>query len=384
MKVSLANLGRQVLRRELPCGRGCLASLDGDFVDATGVLERLRAIKTPGELAKLRQASELITDSMLTTIAWAREGTTKAEIIERLRREETGRGLHFDYCLLTVGASHNRAPSGQAWRPGEVLSIDSGGNFDGYIGDLARMGVLGEPDAELEDLLAEIDGAQQAAFATVRAGGRGGDVISAGEAARTAGPSAAFTDFVAHGMGLISHEVPFLLTGGMYEGVDADRPLEAGMVLSVETTMLHPRRGFIARGHRGGHRRRLRDVRRPRTGVEPRRAPAARLSFGRVGNDPDPTPGAPAVLFCIEANPERTHASVYPDCRGPMLSAMRKLEMTRRSICLPDLPAVSHVRRYSLQVGDKSIALDRCRVSSFSRICLASSIRSIKVTRFIS
>ena len=31
------------------------------FVDATGVLERLRAIKTPGELAKLRQASELIT-----------------------------------------------------------------------------------------------------------------------------------------------------------------------------------------------------------------------------------------------------------------------------------------------------------------------------------
>ena len=46
-------------------------------------------------------------------------------------------------------------------------------------------------------------------------------------------------------MGLISHEVPFLLTGGMYEGVDADRPLEAGMVLSVETTMLHPRRGFI-------------------------------------------------------------------------------------------------------------------------------------------
>jgi hypothetical protein len=33
----------------------------------------------------------------------------------------------------------------------------------------------------------------------------------------------------------------------------------------------------------------------------------------------------------------------------PMLSATRKLEMTHRSICLPDLPAVSHVRRYSLR-----------------------------------
>jgi Xaa-Pro aminopeptidase len=215
------------------------------FVDATGVLERLRAIKTPEELGKLRRASELITDAMLATIAWAREGTTKAEIIERLRREETGRGLHFDYCLLTLGASHNRAASAQAWRPGEVLSIDSGGNFEGYIGDLARMGVLGEADAELEDLLAEVDGVQQAAFAKVRAGAPGGDVIAAGEAARAGGPSAGFTDFVAHGMGLVSHEVPFLVTGDMYEGVDAGRPLEAGMVLSVETTMRHPRRGYI-------------------------------------------------------------------------------------------------------------------------------------------
>ena len=215
------------------------------FVDATGVLERLRSIKTPGELARLRRASELITDSMLATIAWAREGTSKAEIIERLRREETARELHFDYCLLTLGASHNRAPSPQAWKPGEVLSIDSGGNFEGYIGDLARMGVLGEPDAELEDLLAEVDGVQQAAFAKVRAGARGGEVIAAGEAARAASPGAGFTDFVAHGMGLVSHEVPFLVTSEMYEGADAGRPLEAGMVLSVETTMRHPRRGFI-------------------------------------------------------------------------------------------------------------------------------------------
>ena len=48
-------------------------------------------------------------------------------------------------------------------------------------------------------------------------------------------------------MGLITHEVPFLMTNHpvAYEGVDAGEPLEAGMVLSVETTMLHPTRGFI-------------------------------------------------------------------------------------------------------------------------------------------
>ena len=220
---------------------------DARFVDATHMLERLRSIKTPRELEKLKVASELITDSMLATIAAAREGSTKGEIIERLRREETNRGLHFEYCLLTLGASHNRAASPQAWAKGEVLSIDSGGNYQGYIGDLCRMGVLGEPDAELEDLLAEVDSIQKAAFARIKAGATGSEMIASAEEILKSSPSAAFTDFFCHGMGLISHEAPFLMTNHpvAYEGVDAEKPLEAGMVLSVETTMLHPSRGFI-------------------------------------------------------------------------------------------------------------------------------------------
>ena len=220
---------------------------DATFVDATGMLERMRALKTPEELEKLRTASELITDSMMGTIAGAREGTTKTEIIEKLRREETNRGLQFEYCLLTLGSSHNRAASDQAWRKGEVLSIDSGGNYRGYIGDLCRMGVLGDPDAELEDLLGEVEAVQQAAFSKVRAGVQGGDVIAHAESVLKASKVAGFTDFFAHGMGLITHEVPFLMTNHpvAYEGVDAARPLEAGMVISVETTMLHPSRGFI-------------------------------------------------------------------------------------------------------------------------------------------
>lgn len=220
---------------------------EAKLVDATGMMERMRAIKTPAELAKLRMASDLITDAMLATIAGAREGSTKTEIIERLRREETNRGAHFEYCLLTLGPSHNRAASDQAWKNGEVLSIDSGGNYQGYIGDLCRMGVLGELDAELEDLLAEIETVQQAAFSRVRAGALGGDMVAHAESVLKASKVAAYTDFFAHGMGLITHEAPFLMTNHpvTYEGTYAAKPLETNMVLSVETTMLHPTRGFI-------------------------------------------------------------------------------------------------------------------------------------------
>ncbi len=228
----------EVLRDGLP---------DATFGSATLPLELLRAVKTRAELTMLEDASTKVVDAMLAAIGRHGAGDTKADIADTLRLEETGRGVTFDYCLITMGQSFNRAPSRQSWEDGEVLSLDSGGNIGGYIGDLCRMAILGEPDAELEDLLAEIDAIQMAARGPVRAGARGGDVFAGPEALVERSPHRERLDFVAHGMGIVSHEAPWL-TGRSavpYEAYHADRPLETGMVLSIETTLLHPRRGFI-------------------------------------------------------------------------------------------------------------------------------------------
>lgn len=214
---------------------------------ATPLLERLRAVKSERELELLKSATEKISASMVSTVEAAKEGWSKFEIIDHLKSEELQRGLMFEYCLLTLGASHNRAASKQRWQSGEVLSIDSGGNYAGYIGDICRMGVLGKPDAELVDLLAQVEAVQQAAFSKIAAGVRGGDVIDAANNVKDSLDGSAYTDFFAHGMGIITHEAPFLVTDHpvTYEAEDAEWPLEAGMVLSVETTMLHPSRGYI-------------------------------------------------------------------------------------------------------------------------------------------
>lgn len=217
------------------------------LVDALGVLERLRARKTPAELEKLRRASEGVIASMLAVIGGHGAGTTKRQLVEALRREEVSRGLTFEYCLITAGTSLNRAPSEQVWQDGDILSLDSGGNYQGYIGDICRMAILGEPDGELRDLLAEVDAVQQAAFRPVRHGARGGDVYAGAESALARCANRERIEFVAHGMGLVTHEVPHLTDKGPvpYPAEDRDRPLESGMVLSIETTLQHPRRGFI-------------------------------------------------------------------------------------------------------------------------------------------
>ena len=217
------------------------------LADASLLLAELRMIKTPAELDLLRAASSAIDASMQATIKVSGAGSSKHEIIERLRQEEVARGLNFEYCLLTLGSSHVRAGSDQQWAAGEVMSIDSGGNLQGYIGDICRMGILGEPDGELQDLLAEVEAVQQAAFACIAPGRTAAEMIAAAEAELRRLPNAGCNDFFAHGMGLITHEAPFLMTNHpvAYQGSDAGRPLRPGMVLSVETTMQHPRRGFI-------------------------------------------------------------------------------------------------------------------------------------------
>ena len=220
---------------------------DVEIADALVVLERQRARKSAAELEKLRIASERVIDSMIAVIANHGAGTTKAELTEALRREETNRGLTFEYCLIAAGTSHNRSPSAQRWEEGDVLSLDSGGNYHGYIGDVARMAILGDPDQELADLLAEIEEVQQAAFRAIKPGAMGNSIYAAAEPLVRRSRQHNHLHFLAHGMGLVSHEAPRLTNSGPvpYTDDDAHRPLETGMVISVETTLLHPRRGFI-------------------------------------------------------------------------------------------------------------------------------------------
>lgn len=218
-----------------------------ELVNAEPVLDRLRARKSVEELEIVEEAAERIVGAMGAFFAGAKPGMTKNELLQLLRVEEAKRELTFEYALLTLGSSHGRGPSEEVLRDGDIISIDSGGNYRGYIGDLARMGILGEPDEELVELLAAVEAVQQAARVPIRPGALGREIYEHAERALAESPYREMTSFVAHGMGLISHEMPRLTDSGPipYPNQDGDLPLQAGYVLSIETTISHPTRGFI-------------------------------------------------------------------------------------------------------------------------------------------
>ncbi|WCB94971.1 hypothetical protein DSM104299_03711 [Baekduia alba] len=218
------------------------------LVDATGVLDELRAVKTPGELAVMRDASEAVVDAMLATFAALAPGATTAQAAERLRLEQTRRGLVYDYALVAAGPHLGRAPTrDRVVAPGDVLSLDSGADRDGYTADLTRMGLAGAPTHRHDDLLAQVDAVQQAVRAAVAPGRRGGDLFDVAATTIAGLPDAAHLSFLAHGTGLLTHEAPRLTDSGSppYPATHRERPLEAGMVLSIESQVADPELGLV-------------------------------------------------------------------------------------------------------------------------------------------
>jgi Xaa-Pro aminopeptidase len=214
--------------------------------DAVLVLDELRAVKSDAELAIMREGAEAVVEAMRAVFDDARPGQTTSELAELLRQHETRRGLDFDYCLIATAPGLNRAPSAARLDAGAALSLDSGASWRGYVADLARMGVAGEPSTLQQELLAMVAQVQEAARSCVAAGRLGAELMEAAQDVVRSMPHPDRFSFVAHGMGLRSHEAPRLNVGKPpYPATHRDRPLQAGMVLSIETHVTDPQAGFV-------------------------------------------------------------------------------------------------------------------------------------------
>ena len=221
---------------------------DATFVDILPLMQDLRAVKRPDELALLKKSSELIVESMMAVITSTPAGTTTSDIAEHVRREEVDRGMNFEYCLTAAGPRLNRTPSTNfTWNRGDVLSLDSGANLQGYLGDLCRMAVMGEPTTLMRDLLDEVRAIQAAPRTVIKAGATGREVYEPAVATIAKCAHRDQVVFRAHGMGMIQHEAPHLEGAGVirYPATYWDRPLEAGMVLSIETDLKSPEVGLV-------------------------------------------------------------------------------------------------------------------------------------------
>lgn len=198
---------------------------------ASELLAPLRAVKDAEELARLAAVGRAIDGVHQRVPDVLRAGRTEREVARDLAsmiREE-----HDQVSFVIVAAGPNSAsphhePGERVIEHGDAVVVDIGGTLEGYCSDMTRTYAVGHAPDGYADAYAALIASQAAGVAAVRPGATTGDVDAAArDVLVAAGLGEAFVHRTGHGIGLETHEAPWILAG-------SDVVLEEGMTFSVE------------------------------------------------------------------------------------------------------------------------------------------------------
>jgi Xaa-Pro aminopeptidase len=200
---------------------------------AATALRALRIRKTPAEIAALAEAGAAIDRVHARVPQWLRPGRTEREAAADIASAIAAEG-HARIDFVIVGSGPNAAkphhePSDRVLSPGDAVVVDIGGTMpSGYCSDCTRTYALDAVPPGLAAYYAVLAEAQEAACAAVRPGipAEAVDAV-ARDLIAAAGHGEHFTHRTGHGIGLETHEDPYIVGGNTEE-------LEPGMAFSVE------------------------------------------------------------------------------------------------------------------------------------------------------
>jgi Xaa-Pro aminopeptidase len=209
------------------------AALDpAELVPAGPTMSELRALKDPEEIERLRAAAAAADRAMVAVTEEGLSGRSEAEVSRHIRDLLMSEG-HDDAGFSIVASGPNSAsPHHEAGSrtigAGDSIVLDIGGTRAGYASDTSRTAFVGDPPADFLSLFAVLREAQAAACAAVRPGVPAAEIDAvARDIITDAGYGEAFLHRTGHGIGMETHEEPYIVASN-------PAPLVAGNAFSVE------------------------------------------------------------------------------------------------------------------------------------------------------
>ena len=219
-----------------------LAVPDADFNSSETSVTQLRMYKNDSEIMAMRKAVDIAQTALSHTLPLLKIGMTERELASELTGQLFRAGSDHEVPFAPIvsagpnSANPHASPSDRRLSSGDLLVIDWGASYYGYFSDLTRTCAIGVIDAEYRKITSIVAQANAAGRALAAAGVT---AESIDQAARTvinrAGYGHYFTHRTGHGLGLESHEEPYIRTGN-------SQILEPGMVFTIEPGIYLPDR----------------------------------------------------------------------------------------------------------------------------------------------
>ena len=221
------------LRKSLP---------EAKIVDAGGLIWQQRSIKTAFEIQIIRELSSITNKGFKAGLEAVKEGVTEQEILRKMFAVMIAEGLDNEPMFNRVplkGPGHYHAaimgPHDTVLKKGDMLQFDGGPCHKGYWSDVQRNVCIGSPPPLETKLYEAALEAEQEAIRAIKPGARVGDIHRiATEKLIQIDPHIDINRcvFIGHGLGLHTHEYPYLVP----DGKQADVLLQEGMYLAVEVS----------------------------------------------------------------------------------------------------------------------------------------------------
>lgn len=221
------------------------AAPTADFPDASVALGSLRLCKDALEVQKMRRAVEIAEAALTATLLHIKTGISERELAAELTIQLLRHGSEPELPFAPIvssglnSANPHASPSERLLQPGDLLVVDWGATFEGYISDLTRTFALGPVDAELAKIHEIVQQANAAARAAAAPGVEAAAVDRAARAViEQAGYGEYFTHRTGHGIGIEAHEEPYMRG-------DNRQVLQPGMTFTIEPGIYLPYRGGV-------------------------------------------------------------------------------------------------------------------------------------------
>lgn len=190
------------------------AAFSAQLEPVSGLVERLRMIKTPAEIAIIKQAIAISDQAFTDILNFIRPGVTEQEVSNELLFNMMHQGATSASFETIVASGHRSAmphgvASNKVIETGDFVTLDFGCYYNGYVSDMTRTIAVGQPSAQLREIYDVTLAANEAVIQQIKTGMTG---VAADKIARDviskAGYGDAFGHSLGHGIGLEIHEGP--------------------------------------------------------------------------------------------------------------------------------------------------------------------------------
>ncbi|MDO8620620.1 MAG: aminopeptidase P family protein [bacterium] len=236
-----------------------------ELISRKHILQALRVVKEKEEIQLLKKAAEIACRAFTRLLPEIHEGMTEKEIAKRLEDlmiDEGAEGIAFPTIVASGknGAFPHAKASDKKIKSGELVTIDFGARYKGYVSDMTRTFAVGKISPRLKEIYEAVREAQELGCQKAKAGMTGAEIdATCRNYLKKKGFGTYFTHSTGHGIGIEVHELPHVSptpsphpfpseargTSPLKRGRGREDALPAGSVITCEPGVYIPNVGGV-------------------------------------------------------------------------------------------------------------------------------------------